>query len=269
MTDRVTDMATLAPPGPASRTRHGPAYWLRAYRAMVRWHLVSLRLWLPVLMVVQVLAGAGFVLGIALLLHPIPAAAALYVSTGVPVINLIMVGLILGPQLVADQKARGSHEFLQALPVPRVADALAWYTVTLAGGLPAVLVSLLIARLRYDLAFAISPAVVPAVLLTTFSGTMIGYALAHALGSPMTTRLIVQVLVFAVFGYCPILFPAGQLPGWLAALNWWLPFRHMAVIVRAGLTSGMVDGVARSYLIVSVWGVLGVAASAWALGRRK
>jgi len=42
----------------------------------------------------------------------------------------------------------------------------------------------------------------------------------------------------------------------------------MAVIVRAGLTSGMVTGITSSYLIVAVWGVIGVAVSAWALGRR-
>jgi hypothetical protein len=42
----------------------------------------------------------------------------------------------------------------------------------------------------------------------------------------------------------------------------------MAVIVRAGLTAGLVDDVGRSYVIVAIWGVLGAAFSARALGRR-
>jgi ABC-2 type transport system permease protein len=63
---------------------------------MVRWHLASLRMWLVTLTVVQLLAGVGFVLGISLFFAHIPTTAALFVSTGVPVINLLTVGLILG-----------------------------------------------------------------------------------------------------------------------------------------------------------------------------
>lgn len=268
-------MTTLAPTAPVTPVtpigaiRRGTGYWLGGYRTMVRWQLASLRLWLPILTAVQILAGAGFVLGIALFFKQIPASAALYVSTGVPVINLVMVGLILGPQLVADQKLKQSYEFLQVLPVRRTATALAWYTVTLIGGLPAVVVSLLIAEARYDLSLAISWSIVPAVLLTAFTGTMLGYAMAHALPDPMATRLITQLLVFVIFGYAPILFPAWQMPGWLATVNSWLPFRHMATIVRGGLTDGMVGHVAWSYVVVSVWGVAAAAASAWALGRRR
>jgi ABC-2 type transport system permease protein len=209
------------------------------------------------------------VLGIALFFQHIPPSAALYVSTGVPVINLVMVGLILGPQLVADQKLKQTYEFLQALPVRRTATALAWYTVTLIGGLPAVVVSLLIAAARYDISFAITPSIVPAVLLTAFTGTMLGYALAHAVPEPMTTRLITQLLVFVIFGYAPILFPAWQMPAWLATTNSWLPFERMATIVRGGLTNGIVGHVAMSYVVVAAWGAGAATIAAWALGRRR
>jgi hypothetical protein len=46
-----------------------------------------------ILAVVQIMAGAGFVLGIGLFFRHIPASAALFVSTGVPAINLITVGI--------------------------------------------------------------------------------------------------------------------------------------------------------------------------------
>jgi ABC-2 type transport system permease protein len=262
-------MTTLELSARIQSVRRGAPYWFDGYRAMVRWHLVSLRLWLPVLAAIQILAGAGFVLGIALFFERVPPTAALYVATGVPVINLVMVGLILGPQLVADQKVKQTYEFLQALPVRRTATALAWFTVTLIGGLPAVVVSLLIAEARYHISFAISPSIAPAMLLTAFTGTMLGYALAHAITNPMTTRLITQALVFVIFGYAPILFPPWQIPPWLATVNSWLPFRPMATIVRGGLTYGMVDHVAGAYLVVAAWGVAGAVASAWALGRRR
>lgn len=263
----LAGLAVEVPPLPGT-LRRGVSYWAESYRTLIRWHLASLRMWVMLLTVIQIMAGAGFVLGIALFFDRIPASAALFVSTGVPVINLVMVGLILGPQLVTEQKMQQSYEFIRALPVPQAAAATAWYTVCLLAGIPAVIVSLLIAEARYGLSLAISPAIVPAILLTAFTGTMIGYGLGHAVPNPMVTNLVTELLIFVVFGFCPILYPAWQLPSWLAALNWWFPFGHMAVIVRGGLTAGMVTGIGSSYVIVAVWGIAGTALSAWALGRR-
>ena len=261
-------MAELTLPLPPTVVRGGPSYWLHSYWMLIRWHAAGLRMWLSLLASIQVLAGAGFVLGIGLFFRHIPATVAMFVSTGVPVINLVLIGLILGPQLVADQKLQQSYEFIRAMPVPETAAAGAWYTVCLLAGIPAVVISLVIAQARYGISLAVSPAVVPAILLTAFTGTMMGYALGHAVPNPTVTRLTTQLLIFAIFGYTPILFPASQLPGWLAAGNEWLPFGHMADIVRAALTTGMTGAVGTSYAVVAVWGVIAVAVSAWALGRR-
>jgi len=271
-------MTTTAPPSPAPAPlarvhgdlRTGPAYWWAGYRSMLAWHLSSLRLWLVLLAVVQILSGVGFVLGVALFFDDIPLQAALFVSTGVPVINLVMVGMILGPQLVADQKATQSFDFISSFPVPHTASALAWYTVCLIGGLPAVAVSLAVAVLRYDgLPLAITPDLAPALLLTAFAGTMLGYAIAHAITSPMTTRLLTQLLVFAMFGFTPILFPVSQMPSWLAAVNSALPFRHMADMVRAALTDLPSGDLASSYAVVGAWSVVCAILAVRALGRRR
>lgn len=271
----MTATLALGTPGPvdlaaAGQPRHGWPYWWAGYRSMLRWHLVSLRLWLAVLAVVQVLSGVGFVLGFGLFFADIPLPVALFASTGVPVINLVMVGLILGPQLVADQKTSQSFDFIHSLPVPHTAAALAWYTVCLIGGVPAVAVSVGVAVLRYDgLPVAVSADVVPAMALTAFAGTMLGYAIAHAIGSPMVTRMITQLIVFGLFGFTPILFPATQMPGWLATVNDWLPFGHAADMVRASLTDLPFPDLARSYVIVVVWAVVAGALAVRALGRRK
>ena len=110
--------------------------------------------------------------------------------------------------------------------------------------------------------------IVPAVLLTSFAGTMLGYAIGHAVGSPMATRLITQLLVFAVFGFAPILFPLSQMPRWLGGLNWWFPFRHMAVVTRAALTPGGHTAVVSSYLVLSLWAIACAGLAGRALGRR-
>ena len=242
--------------------------WFHALGAMTRWDLTDLRMVLPIVIVVQILAGVGFVLGISLFFDHIPEPVALYVSTGVVVLNLTLVGLIMGPQLTADQKLAGTYEYLRVLPVPATAAAVAWFTVALVASVPAAVVSLIVAELRYGISFTVTPSIVPAVLLTAFTGTMLGYALSHAVSNPMSTRMIAQLLVFFVFGFSPILYPASQQPDWLARISGWLPFEHMATIVRAGLTTGMVDDVGRSYAVVAIWGLIGTALAARALVRR-
>jgi ABC-2 type transport system permease protein len=260
-----SDAALILPPGTVER---GLRRSVRDYGSMVRWHLASLRIWLMMLGSVQALSGVGFVLGISLFYRNIPTSAALFVSTGVPVINLIMVGFVFGPQLVASQRTAGSYEFLRTLPISRAVTAAAWYTVCLICGIPAVVVSLVVAQLRYDLPLHISLMIVPAVLLTCLTGTMLGYALGHAVGNPMVTQLIAQLLVFVIFGFAPILYPIQQMPGWLADLNWWFPFRHMAVVVRAALTTSADPAVPTAYVVIGVWAVGAAALALWSLGRR-
>jgi len=266
----VTAVAPDRPVAPTETLRSGPSYWLAGFRTMVRWHLASMRMWLMLLALVQVLLGVGYVLGVALFFDEVPPIMAAYVSTGAPVFNLVLLGLLLGPQLVADMKTSGGYDYLQSLPVPTTAAAAAWYVVTLVGGVPPMLVTLLAARLRYpDLELAISPAVVPAVLLVVFAGTMLGYALAYAITDPRVIQLVTQVLAFGLVGFSPVVFPAQQMPAWLVSVNEWLPLTHMATIVRDALTDGLVTAdVGRAYLVVSVWALAAGAAAVRELRRR-
>jgi ABC-2 type transport system permease protein len=256
-------------PLPTVGLRSGTGYWWHSYRMMVRWELTALRLVLPVAGMVQILSGAGFVLALGLFFGQVPPRAALFVSTGVLVITLVTIGLVLGPQLIAQQKAEQTYEFLWSLPVPRTTAALAWVTTNLILGLPGMAVALVVALLRYDLDLHVSPAVLPAVLLTLFTGTMIGYAVAHALGNPLLIAAITQLLIFVIIGFSPINFPADQLPGWLAAVHRWLPLAPMADTVRAGLTEGVITNLTRSYLVLGAWAAASVGVTALVLGRRR
>jgi hypothetical protein len=42
----------------------------------------------------------------------------------------------------------------------------------------------------------------------------------------------------------------------------------MAVVIRAGLTVGVVGHVATSFLVLGAWTVAGMAATGWVVGRR-
>lgn len=259
-------------PGPAHVplpvSHGGPLRWLLGYRRMCAWELADMRLYLPVLTSVLLLQGAGFVLGIGLFFRHIPASAAAFVVTGVPVVNLITAGLIFEPQVVASQRQVGSYDFIQSLPVPRSATAAAWYTIALATSLPAVVLSLVTGWLRYHISYAATPAVVPAALLTSFTGVMLGYAIAHGVRVPTIAQLVSVTLIFVIFGFSPVMFPAGHLPGWLAATNRWLPFGPMATIMRSALIH-QETGLERAYLVVSVWAIASVLVAARAVAHRR
>ncbi len=256
----------LPPQGRAPR--HGFRYWLDSYRAMLRWELTSLRLWLPVEGAIVILSGTGLVLGIGLFVPHLPVRYALYVTTGSAVVTLIVIGLIFSPQLIAQQKLAGTYQYLLSLPGPRSAAVLAWCSVTLMIGIPGACVALLVGMLRYGLTFTISPSIVPAVLLTALTGAMLGYAIGHAINRPMVTVMVSELFIFVAFGFAPVNFPATQMPAWLARLNLWLPFEPMATVVRAGLTTGLVTRVAMSWVVLSAWGLVACAAATAVIRRR-
>jgi ABC-2 type transport system permease protein len=252
-----------------TRLRSGASYWWHSYKLMTRWELTGLRLLLPITVLVQTIIGAGFVLGIGLLYKDMPDSAALFLSTGVAVLTLVTVGVVMGPQLIAQQKAAGTYDFLWSLPVPRTTAAMAWLTMNGIIALPGMIVALLVAEVRYDIVLSVNPGIVAAVALTAGTGTMLGYAMAHAIANPRLTQTLTQMVIFLILGFSPINYPLENLPSWLAGVSVLLPFHHMAVIVRAGLTVGLVDDVAVSYAAVALWGAGAVALTAWVLGRRK
>jgi ABC-2 type transport system permease protein len=251
------------------RRHRGLAYWLRSYGLMVAWELKSLRLVLPFAIAVQILVGAGLVIGFGLLLGDIPTLPALYLATGVTVISMITVGLVLVPQLIAGRKAAGVYDYMWSLPVPRTTSVAASLTVNSIIAVPGMVLALLAGWLRYDLPLELSPVLVPAALLTLVTSTSIGFAMAHAIPNPLVTGLATNVLMFFILLYSPINFPPDRLPDWLAAIHLVLPFQHAANVVRAGLTVGIATHVGQSVAVLGVWAAAAWGITAWVVGRRQ
>ena len=249
--------------------RSGPGNWFASLGAMLRWHLTSLRLVLPVMAVVQMLTAAGLSVGMSLFFSQVDERTGLFLGTGAAIVSLILVGLVVAPQLVAGEKEAGTYDFTASLPVPRSASVAGWVVVSALVSLPAMVVALLLAEWRFDLDFSVSWAVAPAVLLTLACAALIGYAVAHGVEKPTITQMISQVFAFLVLGFTPITFPPENLPGWLAGLHQALPFYHMGVIIRGALTDGLVTDVGRSYLIVVAWTVVAAVVTGIAVRRRK
>jgi ABC-2 type transport system permease protein len=260
---------TAAPVAVLGAVRSGPSYWFESLGAMLHWYLTSMRLLLPVFVVVQMLIASGFSVGISFFFEEITSEAALFLGTGASIIALILAGVVVAPQLIASEKDAGTYDFSWSLPVPRSANVTAWVLLNAVIGIPSMVVALLIADWRLDLDFRPSWTIVPAVVLALTCGTLIGSAVAHAIDRTSITQLISQVFAFGILGFTPITYPIENLPTWLGSVHRVLPFYHMGVMVRGGLTDGPGDGIWASYGIVFGWTLAAALATALVVGRRK
>ena len=236
---------------------------------MLRWEVVGSRLLYPLLLMSQVLVGAGFVIGFGLLIPDLDSATAQYLATGAVVISLVLVGLVVAPQLVAQQKMQGSYDYVWSMPVPRSAAVLASTTLAAVVAIPGIAAALLVARWRYDMNLTIDPTVVPAFLLTLACGSFLGSAVGHAVNKPQVTMLVSQLAIFLIIGFSPVSFSADRLPGWLATVHESLPLHHMALAVRSSLTDGLVEMTPRSWVTLSLWTAVSGMITAVVLVRRR
>lgn len=253
----------------APMVRRGARRWMDTWLVLSRWQVLDLRLVLLGMVMVQGMVGVGAVLSLRLWLNPVPVGAGVFATTGAATITLVMVGVVIGPQVVAEQRLRGTYDYQWSLPVPRSAAIASSLTLNLVVSAPALAASVAAGALVYDLDLVLSPAILPAVVLTVATAGLVGSALAHAVERPRVVTVTTQVMGFVVFGFSPILFPATNLPAWFAAIHEWIPLSSMAIVVRAGLTDGLVDEVARAYAVLGAWCAAGVIITAAAVGRRK
>ena len=154
-------------------------------------------------------------------------------------------------------------------PAPRRAQATSTFLLYTLLSLPGAVLALVVASWRYGAHLSISPLIVPAVLLCALMAISVGFGMALAIPNPMITNLIANALVFMVLLFSPIVFPPANMPGWLFAAHRVLPFYNMAVVIRAGLTTGLAENVTRSFLVLAAWTLAGFAATAWVVGHRR
>jgi ABC-2 type transport system permease protein len=243
-------------------------HWLRSYALLLRWNVIRMRTTLPFLLIVQTLISSGIVVGFSLLIPEHDRITALYLSTGAPTVALITVGMVLVPQMVAQQKARGLFDYQRSMPVPRLALLAADATVWVVVALPGMVVALLVATLRFDLTFAISPLVILAVLLIAVVAVAIGYGIAYA-ANPDLAGIISNVIIIVALMFAPVNYPAERLPDWFASVHQWLPFQYMAQAMRETLDVPPGGVAALPFLVLAAWGMLGLVVTARIMTRRS
>ena len=249
--------------------RSGSDFWLNAYRSMLRFEIRNLRTYLTVGLVIQVVLGAGMALMYGFYFGEVDAMQRTFLVTGIPTLALVPIGFVMVPNAIMEHKLRDTYDYVLSLPVPRTSSALATSTVFTVLALPGAVIALLVASLSYDVEMRASWAVVPAVLFTSGIATSVGYAIGHAVPDPRAISLVTNVVMFLVLLFSPIVVAIEQFPDWWAAAHRVLPFWHMSVVIRAGLTDGMVSSsVSASYCALVAWGISSWLIAALVVGRR-
>jgi ABC-2 type transport system permease protein len=248
--------------------RSGLRHLVRSYAVMVRFEATNLRVFLAITLVIQTLMGAGMAVMYGFYFGDMSETAKTFLVSGIPALALFPVGFVLVPASIADYRFEETYDFIWSLPVPRLASAAATFTVFTALAIPGSVVALGVASLVHGVSLTVSAQIVPAVLLSGALATSVGYAMGHGIERPEIVNLVTNLLVFVVLLFSPIVVPIEAFPEWLQTIHRGLPFWHMANLVRAGLSNGLVTDLGFSYVVAGMW-TAGAAAFAGRLITRR
>jgi ABC-2 type transport system permease protein len=242
-------------------------FW-RSYRLLLVWDFLRRRRILPMVIVIQLALSVGVVYGLAFLMPDVDRKSALYLSTGAPTLSMLVLGLNVVPQEVAQTKLTGRLDWMSTLPVPRLAPLASEITYWLVASLPGTVIALVVASYRFDFGLQVNAAVVPALLLVAGTSAAVGYAIATA-SPPLLTQQVSSFVGIGVLLFSPVNFPAEQLPSALQLVHRILPVEAMANIVRWSLTGRYVAHPAADFAVVSAWCVAALLLSARIATRRR
>jgi ABC-2 type transport system permease protein len=258
-------VGVAAPP----RLSGGVGYWVRSLRLMMRFDWGRARQWAPMIAVIQLFMGAGMAIMYGFFYPSISPTTAMMIATGTPTLALIPLGFVMVPGGVSQQRTEGTFDFIWSLPAPRSAQVMSTFTLYAVLSLPGTLLAMLVAVARYDVHLKVSAAILLAVAMSALVSVTIGFGMALAIRSAVAVNLIANAIVFLVLLFSPIVYPMADLPAWYQRVQHLMPFYNMAVVIRAGLTDGVVTSVLGSYMVLAAWGILGCALTAWVVGRRR
>ena len=242
--------------------------WLRGYLLMVKWVFLSYRQWLSLNFAVQIGIAVGFIYGISFLYPMITPDIAKYLTTGAPTLILLIVGFVVGPQIIASARLEGTFEYIWSLPVGRMSHLAADATVMFGSTMPGIVLAVVLGAIHFDFSLEISPLIIPAVIMIGASGTFLGYSIAFLVPKPMMVMVITQIFSFVVMLFSPVMFPAERLPQWLQSIHQVLPIQYMADLSRGTITDLDVN-LGLAFAVVAAWCVVGFLITLIVVNRRQ
>lgn len=223
----------------------------RSYVLACKWEALDMLRTLPVVATIQLFIATAMVFGFGLLIPQVDAQTAQYLATGAPTVALVTVGLVLVPQTIAARRMTGGIEYLQSLPIARLAPLFATLTVNGAFAIPGALLAVLIASWHYGFDVTWSLALIPIMAASALTLVSLGYALAIGVTQPQVVSLATNALILVTLLFAPVNVPANRLPSWLASIHEWLPIGTTAALVRSSLTGTSPQ--VTDMVVVGVW----------------
>jgi len=235
---------------------------------MVKWVFLSYRAWLSLNFAVQIGIAIGFIYGISFFYPAITPEIAKYLTTGAPTLILLIVGFVVGPQIIASARLEGTFDYIWSLPVGRMSHMSANATVMFGSTMPGIILAVVLGAIHFNFSLHISLLVIPAVILIGAGGTFVGYAIAFLVPKPMMVMVLTQIISFVVMLFSPVMFPIERLPGWLQSIHQVLPIRYMADLTRGTITDLDVN-LGLAFIVVGVWCIVGFIVTLIVINRRQ
>lgn len=243
-------------------------HWMNSYYLLLKWQGLKFKTILPFVIVGQFFTGIGTVIGLGYMMPGIDSQTAMFLVTGGPTLTLITLGLVLVPQMIAQAKSGGALDYMRAFPVPRMAYMAADLTIWLFATLPGVILALVVGSWRYDFNLQFSFLILPVFILVVLMATSVGYAIALLLPKAELVSVLTNLIIFSLFLFSPINFPAERLPGWLEYIHRFLPVKYAADAVRGALVPGYSDGMGTALVVLGAWCLFGLVVNYIASTRR-
>jgi ABC-2 type transport system permease protein len=149
-------------------------------------------------------------------------------------------------------------DYMRSFPVPRMAYMAADLTIWLLSTLPGVILALVVGSLRYNFELQFSPLAIPAFILVVLMATSVGYAIALLAPKAELVSVLTNLIIFSLFLFSPVNFPAERLPNWLETIHSFLPVKYAADAVRGALVPGYTDGMGLALAVLGVWCLVGL-----------
>jgi ABC-2 type transport system permease protein len=241
---------------------------LQDYYHLTKMQLLALRTAFIIISVVNIGFIAGFVYGFGFLFGDVPDATALYITVGSATNALIVGGLVMLPQFLAQAKEEGRLDYIRSLPVSREAYLLANITVIAGIVLPGIVLALITGGTRYGISFDVSPMVLVVVPLAALSTAGLGVAIAVLSPKMQLTNAITQLFIFYAIFFSPVMMPEDNLPSVLQSTSKLLPPGYAADAMRATLTDLPNTNLNQSLIAMAAFSLLSLAAASTVIRRR-
>jgi len=240
---------------------------MNRFLGVVHWSLIRHKYILPTFTIIQIVLAIAMMFGLALLMDNVDETASIYLATGTIAVGIIAVGSSLCAQVVSESKHNGIFNYQRSLPIPRsyilIADTLIWGLAAL----PGIVVSFIVAVLRFDLSINITFGNMFTILLFLFATISVGFVIAYFL-QPSAVSIVAQLVLITNLLFSPITFPASRLPEWIVSIYNVLPFVPGTNVIRA-LLFNVGNFYVRDLLTVAIWCVICLSLSLFALSRRS